>query len=344
VTRKIVVIALILTAVCLIQALRADASGLCCQLSSGVQESLAGMAAPGTEEISLQLGYSFTRMDMFKEGATTRSLDAAKLYKKPDGTSYTSLPLSMDMLKYTLTAGYGFTPKFKAFVALPYVRNTMDMTSSNGALLGWTDMTMPPLSGMGDATIMGLYRLYTDREIRPSNAVTLGIGLKTPTGSSTERTVSGRLVHAHMQPGTGSWDPLFSIIDTKMLGSFLIQGDATCQLAERNKEGYKFGDSLALNLTGKYAVVREFNVLAGLTWLTVGKASDSDGKYTNISSLMDDPANTGGNSLWATAGIQVVPAKNGMIDLKVQLPVWEKVNGIQLVSSYLVSMGISYNF
>ncbi len=345
--RKISGIVVSVALVCLSLVRGADASGLCCQLSSGVQESLAGVAAPGTEEVSFQLNYSFTRMDKIKEGSSTRSLTEARSYTKPDSTSYTSLPLSMDMKRYTMTAGYGFTPKIKAFVSIPYVRNTMDMTSSNGAMLGWTDMTMPPVSGLGDATVMGLYRLYTDREIRPSNAVTIGIGVKTPTGSATERTESGRLIHAHMQPGTGSWDPLFSIIDTTMMGSFLVQADATYQLTTRNKDGYKFGDSLAVTFTGKYAVVKELNVLAGLTWLHVNRASDNNGSYydpvTN-SSLMDDPANTGGDSIWATAGVQVIPFRNGLIDLKAQLPAWEKVNGIQLVSSYLVSLGGSYNF
>jgi hypothetical protein len=346
--RKISGVLVLVTLACLALTHRADASGLCCQLSSGVQESLAGVAAPGTEEISLQFNYSFTRMDRIKEGSSTRSLSEARSYTKPDGTTYTSLPLSMDMTRYTLTAGYGFTPKLKTFVSVPYVRNTMDMTSSNGALLGWTDMTMPPTSGLGDATVMALYRIYTDREIRPSNAVTVGFGVKTPTGSATKRTESGKFVHAHMQPGTGSWDPLFSIIDTKMMGSsFLVQADATYQLSTRNKEGYKFGDSLAVTFTGKYAVIREFNVLAGLTGLHVSKASDRNGSYydpvTN-SSLMDDPANTGGDSLWGSAGVQVLPFRNGAIDLKAQLPLWEKVNGIQLVSSYLVSIGVSYNF
>ncbi|HSB35189.1 MAG TPA: transporter [Nitrospirota bacterium] len=345
--RKIIAVVMFTALVFLSPARKAAASGLCCQLSSGVQESLAGVAAPGTEEVSMQLNYSFTRMDQIKEGGRTRSLDEARSYKKPDGTSYTTLPLSMDMMRYTLTAGYGFTPKFKAFVSIPYVRNTMDMTASNGALLGWTDMTMPPVSGLGDVTVMGLYRVYTDREIRPANAVTIGLGVKTPTGSSTKRTESGKFVHAHMQPGTGSWDPLFSIIDTKMMGSFLIQADATYQLATRNKEGYKFGDSLAATFTGKYAVVREFNVLAGLTYLHVNKASDRNGKYydpvTN-SSLMDDPANTGGDSLWGSVGVQILSFRNGIIDVKAQLPLWERVNGIQLVSSFLISAGISYSF
>ena len=154
--RIIGVIALSSIVICLSLVHEAEASGLCCQLSSGVQESLAGVAAPGTEEVSLQFNYSFTRMDKIKEGSADRSLDEARLFKKADGTSYTSLPLSMDMMKYTLTAGYGFTPNFKAFVSVPYVRNTMDMTSSNGAMLGWTDMTMPPVAGLGDTTVMGL--------------------------------------------------------------------------------------------------------------------------------------------------------------------------------------------
>ena len=325
----------------------AEASGLCCQLSSGVQESLAGITAPGTEEVSLQFNYSFTRMDTFKEGGATRSLEEAKTYRKPDGSTYTSVPLSMDMLKYTMTAGYGFSSRLKAFVSMPFVRNTMEMTSSLGAMLGWMDMTMEPTSGAGDATLMGLYRLYSNREIRPSDVVTLGFGVKAPTGSSTERTSSNRLTHAHMQPGTGSWDPLVTILYTTMVDQFLLQADATYQFTTRNREGYEFGDSAAAGLTARYAVRRELGISAGLTFLHVGTASDGEGKYydpaTN-SSLMDDPANTGGDSLWFSPGVQVFPAKNLALEAKVQLPVWEKVNGIQLVSSYSILAGVSYSF
>ncbi len=320
----------------------ANAAGLCCQLSSGVQENLSGVAAPGTEEIALQFNYSFTRMDKFREGGTERSLDYVKA-----NSGYTILPVNMDMIKYTLTAGYGFSPKIKAFVSVPYIRNTMDMTMFNMGM--WMDSTMEPVSGLGDITAMGLYRLYTDREVRPTDTVALGFGVKTPTGSFTERSSPTKYVHAHMQPGTGSWDPLLSLIYTKMANPFLVQADVTYQYTTRNREGYEFGDSTAVSVTGKYAVVKEFNVAAGLTYLHVNKASDhSTGteRYAPAgnTSLMDDPANTGGNSLWFSPGVQVLPIKNGLIDLKVQLPVWERVNGIQLVSSYRILAGISYNF
>lgn len=333
------IIVFLVVGICITLPVTTYAAGLCCQLSSGVQESLSGVAAPGTEELSLQFNYSFTRMDKFKEGSTTRSLDYLKA-----NSGYTILPVDMDMIKYTLTAGYGFSPRFKAFVSIPYVRNTMDMTSFNMMMGTWMNMTMEPVSGLGDVTAMGLYRLYTNRDIRPTDVVTVGLGVKTPTGSFTETNSNGRFIHAHMQPGTGSWDPLFSLIYTKMMNPFLVQADATYQLTTRNRRGYEFGDSTAINLSGKYAVIREFNVTAGFTYLNVNKSSDRDGKYTNLASLLDDQANTGGQSIWFSPGIQVLPVKDLAFDAKVQLPVWEKVNGIQLVSRYMVVAGVSYNF
>lgn len=322
------------------------AAGLCCQLSSGVQESLAGVAAPGTEEVSLQFNYSFSRMNKFREGGAERSLDYVKDVFFP---RYTSFPIDMDMIKYTMTAGYGFTSRLKAFVSVPYVRNTMNMTKGMTMMMNtsWMDMTMEPVKGLGDATAMVLYRLYTDREIRPTDSLTLGIGLKTPTGSFTERTSAGKLVHAHMQPGTGSWDPLLSLIYTKMLGQFLLSADMTYQYTTKNRLGYEFGNSAAITTSGKYAVMKELNIGAGLTYLTVARASDQNGRYydplTN-NSLMDDPANTGGQSLWFSPEIQILPLRNGMIDVKYQIPVRENVNGIQLVTGHRLIMGISYSF
>ena len=339
--RKSFAVAMIIAGMCVSLIQKADAAGLCCQLSSGVQESLSGVAAPGTDELSLQFNYSFSKMDKFKEGSATRSLDDLKADMK-----YRTLPVSMNMIKYTMTAGYGFSPKLKAFISVPYIRNTMDMTMGM-TMMGtttWTQNTMAPVSGLGDMTAMALYRLYTNREIRPTDAVTLGLGVKAPTGSFTETNSKGKFIHAHMQPGTGSWDPLLSLIYTKMMNQFLIQADATYQYATRNREGYEFGDSTALDLTGKYAVIKEFNVAAGLTYLFVGRASDKDGNYTNLTSLLDDPANTGGESLWFSPEVQILPFRNGMIDIKYQVPLWEKVNGVQLVTSHRLLLGVSYAF
>jgi hypothetical protein len=39
-----------------------------------------------------------------------------------------------------------------------------------------------------------------------------------------------------------------------------------------------------------------------------------------------------------------MPFRNAMIDFKYQFPIWEKVNGIQLVTSHRLLLGVSYNF
>lgn len=329
---------LLLAGISMMLPYKALAAGLCCQLSSGVQESLLGVASPEPGKFSLQLTYSFTLMDKIKEGSSSRSVEDVM-----NAGKYTSIPITMDMTKYTLAAAYGFSPKFTAFVNIPYIRNTMDMRHMH--MDGdWENHAMDPVEDTGDATLMGMYRLYTDTEAMPENVVTLGLGVKTPTGSSTKKTSTGKYVHAHMQPGTGSWDPLLSLSYVKMANSLLLQADATYQLTTRNSKGYEFGDSLAVNLTGKYAVSSQFNISGGLTYLHLNRAGDRDGNYTNLKSLMDDPANTGGDSIWFSPGIQLLPLKNSLVDFKVQFPVWERVNGTQLVSNYRILLGVSYSF
>lgn len=315
----------------------ASAAGLCCQVSSGVQENLMGVASPEANKFSLQTTYSFTHMDKIKEGTSTRSVGDIMTAGK-----YTVIPITMDMTRYTITAAYGFSHEFSLFASIPSVRNTMAMTHLHGDG-EWENHTMNPVNNFGDITVMGLYRPYVESENGVTDALSVGLGVKTPTGSYTE-TASTGYVHAHMQPGTGSWDPLLSIIHTKMMGSFLIQTDAAYQLATRNPEGYRFGDSFTANLTGTYKATENLNAVAGLIYLHVNKANDRDGKYTNPASLMDDTANTGGDSIWISPGLQWVPLKNSLLDFKVQLPVWERVNGVQLVSTYRILAGLSYSF
>jgi len=316
---------------------RAFAAGLCCQLSSGVQESLLGAASPGEGKLSLQFSYSFTKMDELREGTHERSVEDVQ-----NAGVYTSIPTEMEMYKYTLTAGYGFTPRLKVFVSVPYVRNTMDMVMRMRMM--WMEHPMDPVDGFGDVTLMGLYRLYADKEIRPTRALSAGVGLKLPTGSYTVENSRGKLVHAHMQPGTGSWDPILSLIYTRMGRSLLIQTDLTYQITTENSKGYEFGDSLAANVSAKYALSRFFNVTGDVLYLHTEKSDDRDGAYTSPGSLMDDPRNTGGDSVWLSPGIEIIPIRNGVLALKYQFPAWEDVNGIQLVSSRRVLASLSYAF
>ncbi|HYQ47563.1 MAG TPA: hypothetical protein VEP69_00730 [Thermodesulfovibrionales bacterium] len=322
------------------------AAGLCCQVSSGSQESLLDSSLPKAGRYSLQFSYSFTMMDDLKEGS-----DRIPLREVMNEGKYTKLPIDMHMYKYTVTGAYDFDDNVTVLLSIPYVRNTMDMkmgmmSMDMGMGITWMDSEMNPVQDLGDVSLMGLYHYYPRGTGVRSDILTFGLGVKTPTGTATEKNSSGKFIHAHMQPGTGSWDPLFTVMYTKDASPFLLQADLTYQLTTRNRDGYEFGDSLAANIAGRYALTSSFNLTAAITYLHVNRAKDHDGRYTDLTSLMDDPENTGGDSVWVSPGIKVRPFKNSSaaIDLRAQFPVWERVNGIQLVSSYRILAGITFNF
>ncbi|MDA8085760.1 MAG: transporter [Nitrospiraceae bacterium] len=317
-------------------------AGLCCQLAGGVEENINGAYAPGAHDLTAALEWSFSDMDRLMEGAhkTTPSDVAAQgIYK--------TIPTHMEMTRYTLTLAYGVTPKLKVVASVPYVRNTMDMDMVMMDGMGMPmlqGMSMEPVSGLGDVTLMTLYRLWTNRRIRPGDALTLGIGVKTPTGSYTEKTSSGRFVHAHMQPGTGSWDPLVSLAYTTLKNPWLLGADFTYEVATRNSEGYKFGDTLTADLSAKYGLLPFMNLSGQLTYLHCGHATDDMGRYTNLTSVFDDPANTGEDSLWVAPGLEFVPVYNAGLTFRAQLPLWQRVNGIQLVSTSRLVTAVYYVF
>lgn len=69
---------------------------------------------------------------------------------------------------------------------------------------------MDAIEGLGDVTVMGLYTVYSDAPVRPRKRVTIGFGVKTPTGVSNETTSTGTKVYSRCWTGR-HWHPLFGI-------------------------------------------------------------------------------------------------------------------------------------
>ena len=150
-----------------------------------------------------------------------------------------------------------------------------------------------------------------------------------------------------MQPGTGSWDPFVTALYATTAGPVALQADASYRFTTSNRQGYEFGDTTSAGLAGAYHVTKALGITAGLTYRHEGRASDRNGSYYDPATnddLMDDPANTGGDSLWFAPGIQLFPLKRLAFEARVQLPLWQRVNGIQLVARSSLFAGVSYHF
>lgn len=318
------------------------AGGFCCQLNTGIGEGLNGSAGSGKFQVGVNS--SFARMKGFYEGDS--KVEIGSIMTDPRfNVAGGVVPEEMEMSRVTLNASYAPVDRLRLIVGVPWVVNNMTMWSRNGMM--WMKMKMHEVSGLGDVTVTGQYRLYQDRDIMPLTVLSAGVGLKLPTGSYEEKNSAGSLIHAHMQPGTGSWDPILSVAFVKMLSQdFLLRADANYQFATENPLGYQFGDTFAVNGNLDYNLIDPLNLTVGASYFHSGKAKDHDNNYkgNDPRRLTDYDGYTGEDSLWVSPGIQIIPFSGARIDLTGQLPVYYKVGGIQQVTDYRLLAAFSYGF
>jgi len=247
------------------------------------------------------------------------------------GSSY-AVPTSMKMEKVTFVAAKPINERWQVMGIVPYVRNNMDMRrkSAMGMVM---NMKMAEVSGLGDVSIMGVYTAYTDAPIRATKRLTLGFGIKTPTGENDVRTSSGSMVHAMMQPGSGSWDGLFTLNYMRAWYPVIAQVNMFYHLTTEGDTGYEFGDQLGVAANVRYQASNYTNLGLELSLIHASSDKDYDGNYSKIAtSMLDNPANTGLTSIFIAPNVQFkIPNTGGNVQLKYQIPLRQDVNGYQQV-------------
>ncbi len=102
--------------------------------------------------------------------------------------------------------------------------------------------------GIGDISVLGSYILFDSGDsIHRSwqHTLSIGAGLKCPTGSSERRSGEGKLIHPNMQPGTGAFDYMLTLAYTIRHGAWGVSFDAQGRLNGRNSAlDFKMGNRL----------------------------------------------------------------------------------------------------
>lgn len=323
-----------------VQAFALGECGLSCCLMGAV-----GSGVTLADKFSVSLQYEYTFMGTIKKGSSEISPDQVLQDKIAEGASRFIVPTQMVMQKYSLIAAYPATPRLSLIGILPYVINDMDMRQMTD--MGMTmDMEMERVQGLGDIAFMGLYTLYQDAPIRPSSRLTAGIGLKIPSGSNTERTSNGQLIHAMMQPGTGSWDPLFFFSVYQFLNPVGLQVNFLYHLATRGDEGYEFGDQLTVEALARYQILPYVNIGVGVSSIFTGQDTDHEGKYSRPdTSLIDNPLNTGLTSISFRPELQVkIPNTGGNVQVRGEVPIYQSGHGLQQVMDWRIFGALTWNF
>lgn len=313
----------------------------------GLACCLAGVSSSGVTQagrFGIGMLYEYADMETIRSGSEKFTPNEVLNRLWTPGSSY-SVPTKMTMEKYTLIASFPVSARLTLLGIVPYVRNTMDMRMRTA--MGMTmNMRMTPVEGLGDITVMALHTAYTDAPIRPTRRLTLGFGIKTPTGENDTRTASGNLVHAMMQAGTGSWDAVFTANYMRAWYPLVTQVNVFWHWTNESDLDYEFGDQVGIDLVARYQVAAYVNLGLELNAIHAGRDEDDLGLYSRpATSMLDNTANTGLTSVFVSPGVQVkIPNSGGSVEIKYQLPVYQYVNGYQQVVDRRILASMAWSF
>ncbi len=157
------------------------------------------------------------------------------------------------------------------------------------------------LSGLGDVNVIGwyafkFYKKETQGEVdfnatkeRSNHALSLGLGIKFPTGKFEEELADK--VNPGFQIGTGSLDVFPTIMYTFNKNNFGIVANATYYFKSENKNDYKFGNQISYATSLFYSIdtkrfgIKPFLEISGDRYDTIEQfgetLKDTDGRILN---------------------------------------------------------------
>ena len=320
--------------------------------------NIPGGGVPETHEFRFKVTPMFMHMDGLLSG--TSRVDPASILGTPAPGVYMAAPTSMDMRMLNLAAGYSFTDDFFAGLMFMYKDHEMDMLfNSNMAMMtGLPGYTMES-SGMGDTMLMTKYRLFTDDPLVPTRQASLFLGLSLPTGSIDEKNTTHPVVMRRaeqlpyaMQLGSGTFDPTVGLLYQGSASPFWWGANLTSTLRlYDNKRDYRLGNRYALDLYAMHQWRYDLLGQLQLNGEAVGAIGGEMDAYTDGSSGRANwpvnpnpmtPAwetdNYGGQRVSVSAGFQWQPRPLHIVDLTVQVPVYENLNGPQMSEDYRVML------
>jgi hypothetical protein len=194
---------------------------------------------------------------------------------------------------------------------------------------------------LGDVSVTGRYRLT------PKLWATGGVEL--PTGKRRPANEEGEVAEPTLAPGSGSADVLGGIVfQTQVAVPSLSRGPlgsaaampffagATYRRNGRGTEDYRLGDELLVNAGLLYPVFAKLQVIAQVNAEFRGK--------DDVGDTDEDPDHTGRTSVYVSPGLRVELPGGLAAYWVVQIPVYQRVNGIQLTSDYNLLGGVQARF
>jgi len=229
---------------------------------------------------------------------------------------------------------YGANPKLALFGVLPYVDKRLDVT------MGGTRIRRDA-QGIGDALFFGRYTVI--QVDRPGDTLRVApfAGLKTPTGSHSQRDAFGPVPRI-LQPGSGSWDPFLGVALTWQTLDWEFDAAAKYRV-NTEASGFTFGDEARADASFQYRIfprTLESSGVPAFVYLVLESNLIRNGKNR---SLGVTDTNSGGLTWNLAPGLQYVTDRF-VLETAIQIPAVQNLNGTALKSNWVWTAGFRWNF
>ena len=230
---------------------------------------------------------------------------------------------------YTMSFDYSGQGNLGVSVLVPYFDRFHTTVAP-----GDTDISTSHTKSLGDIRVIGRYHgLFDD------HGTGVQFGVKLPTGSIHNTFIDGpqlgQPLDRGLQPGTGTTDLLLGIYHFAALSrDWDYFGTALLQQPLNSKEDFKPGMGINLNFGVRYvaneAVVPHLQINVRAERRDSGANADVD--------------SSGATLVYLSPGLTVNVGKDTKIYGFVQVPLYQRVNGLQIEPRSSVSVGVHYAF
>ena len=230
-----------------------------------------------------------------------------------------------------LTGSYGITEDLTLSLKLPYVY--IDNVRESHADEPGEVHVHGDAKGLGDISIFGQYRFFDAEDFQAS----MMLGLKIPTGRTTDKDIENVRFETEFQPGSGSWDPLFGVALQKSLERVSFNTSLHYMIATEGSQDTDLGDAFSYNAAVGY------NVYKGkFSWDLILEANGEFKQKEEVRGI--DDQNSGGNIILVSPGTRITWNNRLAAFLSVGFPVVQDLNGIQNDINNRILTGLSFAF
>jgi len=288
---------------------------------------------------SLDLRYDYLNQNQLRAGTGRISASAAAAATN----TRTGDPAEVEQFTrnnyLTATFDYNNGASWGVSVVVPYVDR------SHGTLGSGSDgSTFDPAngayvssgSGVGDVRVIGRYFGLSER-----HNFGLQLGVKLPTGRTNQVASdgSGQPVDPGLQRGTGTTDLI--------AGAYYFDG-LNADWDYFGQAGLQVATNYSSMAGGSYRPGNSVNLNVGLRYRALERLIPSvqlNARHANVDAgTAADTFATGGTTLYLTPGL-IYPASDKIASYaNLQIPVYQKLNGIQLAPKFVFSVGARFAF